>query len=103
MTTTTTKLRTLLITKASKVINHDRPKTHGDAREVHARIAALWSTYLDCPIDPADVAMMMVLFKVARVANTPKTPHEDNYVDIIGYAALGGELAIQPEDKTDAD
>jgi hypothetical protein len=33
---------------------------------------------------------MMVLMKVARMSHKYKA---DNWVDIIGYAALGGEIA----------
>lgn len=37
------------------------------------------------------IALMMILFKVARnIANFRKT---DNWVDIAGYAACGGEIS----------
>ena len=44
----------------------------------------------DCCILPTDVAAMMGLFKIARIA----TGHgkADNWVDLAGYAACGGEL-----------
>ena len=40
-----------------------------------------------------DVAAMMILLKVARLATSPDK--WDNWVDIAGYAALGGE--VRPE------
>ena len=36
-----------------------------------------------------DVAVMMILLKIARVASSKKS---DNWVDIAGYAACGGEI-----------
>ena len=62
-------------------------------------IAALWEPYLrgKCTtpglgvhVDAVDVAAMMCLFKIARIA----TDHgkADNWVDLAGYAACGGEL-----------
>ena len=38
-----------------------------------------------------DVAVMMVLFKTARIATGTET--DDCFVDIAGYAACGGEIA----------
>lgn len=38
----------------------------------------------------SDVANMMILLKIARGANGK--PKEDNWIDIAGYAACGGEL-----------
>ena len=81
-----------LLDTAKAVITKDRAATHGAAENSFARIAAHWSVYLSMPIEPHDVAAMMVLFKAARVANNPL--HEDNWIDIAGYAALGSELAI---------
>lgn len=59
-------------------------------------IAEFWTTYIRqhypgtlVEILPTDVAMMMVLLKVARVIGN--VFHEDNYVDIAGYAALAAE------------
>ena len=41
-------------------------------------------------LTPVDVAMMLVLVKVARSIETPK---DDSFVDIAGYAALAGEMS----------
>lgn len=40
-----------------------------------------------------DVAAMMVLFKVGRLATGAGTA--DTWVDIAGYAACGGEIATK--------
>jgi hypothetical protein len=34
---------------------------------------------------------MLALLKVARIRSNPK--HADNWIDIAGYAACGGEIA----------
>lgn len=44
----------------------------------------------DCCILPTDVAAMMGLFKIARIATGHRKA--DNWVDLAGYAACGGEL-----------
>ena len=65
--------------------------------------ADLWTQYLkqipDGKITAQDVTMMMVLFKVARIATGSlnsageiNPPHEDTLRDIAGYAAIATEL-----------
>ena len=55
-------------------------------------IAAYWSIHLSAinkqqiTLTPADVCVMMMSLKLARLANTPN--HRDSVVDIAGYAAL---------------
>ena len=67
-----------------------RGDTYGKPEDNFATIARLWTDYLDTPINAHDVAMMMVLFKVARAKSNPG--HADNLVDIAGYAACAAEL-----------
>lgn len=81
--------RSEIIMKAEDLINGDRHSTYGDARESFASIAKLWSVYLGVDVTAEQVAAMMVLMKVSRQR---KSKHVDNWVDIIGYAALGGEI-----------
>jgi hypothetical protein len=81
-----------ILDTAKALINGDRAKEYGDAYLNHARIAALWTTYIRSKTDdlnPVDVAMMLVLMKVARTIETPK---DDSFVDIAGYAALAGDM-----------
>lgn len=42
-------------------------------------------------IDATDVAMMMALLKIARIAGGSGT--RDSFIDLAGYAACGGECA----------
>lgn len=74
-----------------------RGKSYGRPEDNFERIARLWATHLanrygvSIVIDAQDVAMMMILMKVARLENDPS--HHDSWVDVAGYAACGGELA----------
>ena len=81
--------RSDIIMKAEELINGDRNETYGDARESFDTIAKLWSVYLGVDVTAEQVAAMFVLMKISRQR---KSKHMDNWVDIIGYAALGGEI-----------
>ena len=75
---------------ACEIVNGARQECYGDAEDNFQTIATLWETYLkatgfDVVINSKDVAMMMILLKVARAAAPGK--HLDNYIDIAGYAA----------------
>ena len=76
--------------EACEIVNGARQECYGDAEDNFQTIATLWETYLnatggDVLIGSKDVAMMMILLKVARAAY-PEI-HLDNYIDIAGYAA----------------
>jgi hypothetical protein len=81
---------------AEKTICRDRQDVHGNPESTHDLIAEYWSTYLseECKIhlelSASDVAIMMTLFKIARMQVNPK--HQDNIVDGIGYLAIAGEI-----------
>lgn len=79
-----------VLEKAYKCVCGDRDETYGNPEASFAAIARLWSAYLDEYVKPKDVAIMMVLFKVGRISLG--TSVLDNWVDIAGYAACGGEI-----------
>ena len=79
-----------LLDTAAKITKGAREKNYGSPEDNFGRIAELWSTYLGWDVSASDVAAMMVLMKVARIAHDPK--HIDSWVDIAGYAACGGEI-----------
>ena len=85
--------RSEILETAHLYITQDRAATHGGAEDSFADIAAMWSIYLEHPVGPEDVCMMMVLLKAVRFKNSPQ--HVDNPIDIAGYAALAGEIASQ--------
>ena len=81
-----------ILEKANELVNGERQVDYGDPKHNHKRIANLWEAYLTgcgipCCLQPHDVAIMMMLMKVARLMNTPG--HEDTWVDIAGYAQVG--------------
>ena len=78
-----------ILRKAESLVNGPRAKEYGDAHENHARIAQMWSVLLDKPVTIQQVYQCMVAVKLARLVVTPN--HEDSWIDICGYGALGGE------------
>lgn len=94
--------RRSILEDAIKFITKDRNVAHGEPEDSFKYIAAYWDDYLsnrvkrhDCRtmIDSVDVAIMMVLFKVARLTHSPDNP--DNWTDIAGYSGCGGEIACK--------
>ena len=87
-----------ILEEAHEIIHGDREQTYGNFSKNLENIAALWRVYIDAIADEdgtfyleaKDVAMMMVLLKVAREGNAHK---RDNLVDICGYTALAQKLA----------
>ena len=96
-----------ILRAAQKCVCGDRDKDYGSPEKSFEAIAGLWNDYLCSAgviktsetlkellsqrvITAKDVAVMMVLFKCARIA----TGHgkDDNWIDIAGYAACGGEV-----------
>lgn len=83
--------RTELLDKCKEIVNGARQENYGSPEENFHRIAAFWSVYLKRNITPADVAVLMILMKTARLQNNIK--HEDSWIDIAGYAANGVEVS----------
>lgn len=87
--------RKSVLDKAAACVLSDRQGDYGAPEDNFRIIAELWMAYLaksfpSIYIKPKDVAVMMVLLKIARITNG--NPKNDNWVDIAGYAACGGEL-----------
>lgn len=81
-----------ILRNAAIIVTGERQNTYGDAGANFIRIASLWSAYLDYPFTLADVACMMTLLKIARLAGADGN-HLDSWVDACGYMAIGGELS----------
>ena len=86
----TNKNRKYFLDQAEKLINGPKAKEYGPAKFNHERIARIWSVILDREVTAQEVVACMVGVKLARLAETIE--HDDSWVDIIGYAALGGEI-----------
>lgn len=87
--------RKTILDAAEKCVCHDRQDTHGKPEDSFGVIADLWTAYLDIgrEITPVDVAQMMILLKIGRAKENPR--HQDNWVDMAGYAACAGEIAAE--------
>ena len=95
-------LRSEFLAEAGELIDGERARTYGPPRPSFTRIADLWNALgvrmtvgdgIQAPLTAEDVARMFILMKVSRSQGNSATPGIDDWVDIIGYAALGGEMA----------
>lgn len=91
--------RSDILNAAMRCVCGDREQDYGSPESSFRMIAALWEPFLkqkcvspgaELTISPEDVAAMMALFKIARIA----TGHgkADSWVDGAGYLACGGEI-----------
>jgi len=83
-----------ILREAIAVTSGDRRRDYDHAKPGHDRIAGYWNAHLRAigiggSLSAADVAMMMILLKVARQSRTPK---RDNLVDIAGYARCVSQI-----------
>ncbi len=79
-----------ILSEAVRLSGTDRQKDYGDKIENHDNIARLWSAYLDVKIESHDVALMMVLLKMARTKLGAVS--KDTYIDMSAYSAIAGEI-----------
>ena len=85
--------RDQILDTAKEYVTKDRAATHGDAESNFGLISCYWSAHLDTKVSAADVAVMMTLFKLARMKSNPA--HIDNAIDAAAYAALAGEISTE--------
>ena len=76
--------------KAKELLSGDREKEYGNKKVNHENIAKLWTAYLKTEVSAHDVAICMLLLKVARLQQG--TPSADAYIDMVGYSAIAGEI-----------
>ena len=88
-------IRASILDAARDAVTRDRAETHGEVESSFAHLAAVWSVRLGVTVTPAQVALLMVDLKVTRAWGNPS--HADNWVDIAGFAACGGEVAALPD------
>ena len=88
--------RRAVLLEAEEAVCSDRNKDYGDPEDNFDDIASLWSAYMRSPFTRADVAVMMMLVKVARMKTSPAL--KDHWVDIAGYAACGYPSALADDD-----
>jgi hypothetical protein len=84
--------------RAADLVGGDRAAQHGSKEQNFSNIASLWNGYLQIRKDPSapltalDIGHMMVLLKVARTQTG--TVNADDWVDMAGYSACAGEVAL---------
>jgi len=93
-----------ILLEARRCVCGEREQDYGSPENNLETIAAFWSTYLESVLDidmiflsGTDVSAMMGLLKIARIASGHSKA--DNWIDLAGYAALGGELEANEEAK----
>lgn len=79
-----------ILEAARQCVCGDREEDYGSPENNFARIAGLWSAYLGVPIRVWDVASMLALLKIGRIGGGQVKL--DNWIDLAGYAACGGEI-----------
>lgn len=93
-----------VLIEAHKTINGERQDVYGSPEDSFKLIAKYWNVYLksrprdtalpsgfqETDLEKSDVAMMMTLFKIARLANGPQ--HRDGYVDACGYLGIASDM-----------
>lgn len=88
--------RVKVLREAAALITGDRQQDYGTPQENFGRSADLINARFShlfrdgAKFSPSDIAVLMLLMKVARSVQSPK---RDTFVDMAGYAALGFELS----------
>ena len=85
--------RKRVLSEAERCVCGQREQDYGTPEDSFEMIGKLWTVYLDyaTKIDAHDVAAMMALLKIARIAKSPD--HMDSWCDLAGYASCGGGIA----------
>lgn len=96
---------------AAECVCGSREEDYGSPEDNFRTIASLWNSYLygaglmENPtphvwkgLKPKDVAAMLALLKVARIAGN--RPKPDNWIDLAGYAACGAEISAREPERT---
>jgi hypothetical protein len=80
-------------------IVRDRRAAYGSPDANYHRLSGLWSAVLETDVSALETVLCCVQMKVARLVNDPL--HEDSWVDIAGYAAIGFEISQLLKERED--
>lgn len=86
--------RETILEEVKKTICKDRNYLYGKPEQSFTEIAKVWSFYLGIDLKAEDAAIMLALFKVARM-KTSVSFNKDNFLDAIGYFACAFEVATE--------
>lgn len=96
-------MRGKILLAAYRLINGERRDQYGAPENSFPIIAGFWTQYIHAKypnfglLDETDVAVMMILLKIARAANGYK---DDTWLDIAGYTGIGDDLASGTHETT---
>ncbi len=83
--------RDQILTRAGRLVSGQRDAEYGHPAINLARIGQLWAVILGHPVEAHEVALCLAMVKAARLIANPG--HQDSWVDMAGYAAIGGEVS----------
>lgn len=87
--------RAEILEEAKRCVCGDREQDYGSPENNFRVIADLWTAYLGYEVAATDVAAMLALLKIARISSGHAK--DDNWIDLAGYAACGGEIESNQE------
>ena len=76
---------------ALDIIQGDRHNEYGPAQDHFKEAASVWSLIMKKEVTPAQVILCLAALKLVRLST--KNDHQDSWVDLAGYAALGNEVS----------
>ena len=92
--------RDKILERALHCVSGDREQDYGSPEQNFRTIALMWSVYIQRLgrgyLEDRDVAAMLALLKIARIASGHAKA--DNWIDLAGYAACGGEIESGDEE-----
>jgi len=93
--------RTEILDAAKRCVCGDREQDYGSPENNFRVIADFWTAYLGYEVCSTDVAAMLALLKIARIASGHAK--DDNWIDLAGYAACGGEIETEERRSDDGE
>ena len=77
--------------KALDIIQGDRHNEYGPAQGHFKEAASVWSLIMKKEVTASQVILCLAALKLVRLST--KNDHQDSWVDLAGYAALGNEVS----------
>ncbi len=71
------------IRRAIPLVHGDRQTTYGPPSKHFDRVAKLWAAYFGWEVEPSDISLAMLAFKMARLRHDPD--NRDTATDMAGY------------------
>lgn len=103
-TPTSEEARETVLDNARTAVMSDRNTDYGNPEDNFEDIASLWRAWhkmggdvRDNETTATDVAVMMILVKIARLKTSPLV--EDHWTDIAGYAACGYAASLADDER----